>query len=136
MDIQDKVRESLQKYEMLQKGDGVLVAVSGGPDSIALLHLLVELRKELSLRLEVAHLQHGIRGEEARRDALFVADLAKSLELPFHLREIRLAELKSVEGKGNLEAMARDERYHFFGALAEKRGLSKVATGHTRDDQA
>lgn len=136
MDIQDKVRETLQKHEMLQEGDGVLVAVSGGPDSIALLHLLVELREERSLRLEVAHLHHGIRGEEARRDALFVADLAKTLELPFHLKEINLAEVKSEKGKGNLEAMAREERYHFFGALAEERGISKVATGHTQDDQA
>ncbi len=133
--LEKKVRETIQKYNMLSDGDGVLVAVSGGPDSVALLHILFRLRKELGLRLEVAHLQHGIRGEEAQKDAALAAHVAKKLSLPFHLKEVNLADMKLTRGKGNLEAMAREERYRYFGVTAEERGIQSVATGHTRDDQ-
>ena len=117
-------------------GDRVLVAVSGGPDSVALLHILHALRGEFSLHFEVAHLQHGIRGEEAKEDARFVGALAEKLGLPFHLREIDLPGLKSYAGKGNLEALAREQRYRFFADIAQRQRLSKIATAHTQDDQA
>ncbi|MCH8055572.1 MAG: tRNA(Ile)-lysidine synthetase, partial [Deltaproteobacteria bacterium] len=128
MNLETKVRETIQKYGMLTHGDGVLVAVSGGADSVVLLHLLSGLKEELGLRLEVAHLQHGIRGEEAREDALFVANMAERLALPFHLRDIDLPKMRSEKGKGNIEAMAREERYRFFVATAEEHGIHKVAT--------
>ncbi len=135
MNLQAKVKDTIQKYNMLTYGDAVIVAVSGGPDSVALLHLLSPLKEELSLRLEVAHLQHGIRGEEARQDALFVADMAERLNLPFHLKEVNLPGMRAERGKGNLEAMAREERYRFLVAVAEEHGVHRVATAHTRDDQ-
>jgi len=135
MDLAAKVRETIQKYCLVSYDDRLLVAVSGGPDSVALLHLLVDLREELRLHLAVAHLQHGIRGEEARQDALFVAGMAQGLALPFYLGEVELLRLRSERGKGNLEAMAREERYRFLGAIAEENGIAKVATAHTRDDQ-
>jgi tRNA(Ile)-lysidine synthase len=121
---------------LIQHSDRILVAVSGGPDSAALLHLLVEMGEEFGLQLEVAHLQHGIRGEDAREDARFVAALAQTLGLPFHLKEIDLPALKAEAGKGNLEALARAERYRFFADLVRARKLDKVATAHTEDDQA
>ena len=133
--LEKRVRETIRKYHMLSGRDGVLVAVSGGPDSVALLHGLCGLREELGLRLEVAHLQHGIRGEEAQKDAVLVEKLAKKLSLPFHLKEVNLPRMKTTRGKGNLEAMAREERYGFFSATAAERALQRVATGHTRDDQ-
>jgi tRNA(Ile)-lysidine synthase len=131
-----KVKETIRKYRMLSPGDGVLVAVSGGPDSVALLRVLWQLKDEINLRLEVAHLQHGIRGEEAREDARFVADMADGLALPFHLKELELSKIKAERGKGNLEEMAREARRDYFAAVAEERGIRKVALGHTRDDQA
>jgi tRNA(Ile)-lysidine synthase len=118
------------------RGDRLLLAVSGGPDSVALLHLLHELQEEFQLHLEVAHLQHGIRGEEAKEDARFVAELTGGLNLPFHLKEANLPQIKSAAGKGNLEALAREERYRFFAEVARERKLGKVATAHTLDDQA
>jgi len=131
-----QVKQFIEKHQLVMRGDRVLVAVSGGPDSVVLLHRLIELREEFQLTLEVAHLQHGIRGEEARADARFVAELAAQLGLRFHLKEVSVPEIKSLAGKGNLEALARQERYRFFAEVVSAHGLSKVATAHTRDDQA
>lgn len=135
MSLQVKVRETIHKYKMFSPGDRVLVAVSGGPDSTALLHVLNGLKGDLGLHLEAAHLQHGIRGETAREDALFVAGVAERLAVPFHLREVDLPGMRSEKGGGNLEEMGREERYRFFAALAREYNLPRVATGHTRDDQ-
>jgi tRNA(Ile)-lysidine synthase len=103
---------------------------------VALLHLLVGLRDTLPLALEVAHLQHGIRGQAARDDAVFVEQLAARFGLPFHLKEVNLPQMRSSTGKGNLEALGRDQRYLFFAEVVAARGLDKVATAHTSDDQA
>src|SRR6266849_4342179 len=136
MDFCRKVKEAIERHHLLSNGDTVLVAVSGGPDSVALLHALYDLREELSLHLEVAHLQHGIRGEEAREDSRFVAAVADKFRLPFHLKEINLPQMKSNAGKGNLEALAREERYRFFAEVARERNIEKIATAHTQDEQA
>jgi tRNA(Ile)-lysidine synthase len=134
--LEGKVRETIRKHEMFSHGDGVLLGVSGGPDSVALLYLMSILRGEYGLRLAVAHLIHGIRGEEAKKDAQFVAEMAERLAIPVHLKEVGLPRMKMEEGKGNLEAMGRKERYGFFATVAEQCGLNKVATAHTVDDQA
>jgi tRNA(Ile)-lysidine synthase len=131
-----KVEETIRRHCMLSPGDSILVAVSGGPDSVALLHLLAGLKEKLHLRLAIAHLQHGIRGDEGREDALFVSGMAEKLGIPCHLKEVDLPTMKSSNGRGNLEAMGREERYRFFAGLAEERGFQKIAVGHTRDDQA
>jgi tRNA(Ile)-lysidine synthase len=110
MSIKEKVKATIQRYALISPGDRVLIAVSGGPDSVLLLHVLYDLCEELELHLEVAHLQHGIRGAEAQEDAQFVAELAEKLGLPFHLKELNLRQIKSAAGKGNLEALARAER--------------------------
>lgn len=136
MEFLRQVKQFTKTRQLLSPGDSVLVAVSGGPDSVALLHLLFDLRDEFEFHLEVAHLQHGIRGEEAKEDARFVSDLAGNLKLPFHLKEVSVPEIRSAAGKGNLEALAREERYRFFAEVARARGLHKVATAHTLDDQA
>ena len=135
MALLQNFRSSVTKRSLFSPGDGVLVAVSGGPDSVALLHLLHELGGEFRLSLEVAHLQHGIRGEAASEDARFVAALAAKLDLPFHLGEIDLPRIKSQTGRGNLEALGRAERLRFFAETARSRSLTKIATAHTRDDQ-
>ncbi|MFQ5850342.1 MAG: tRNA lysidine(34) synthetase TilS [Candidatus Binatia bacterium] len=135
MDLEAKVRDTIRKYEMLSFGDGVLLGVSGGPDSVALLRLMTSLGKECGWRLAVAHLLHGIRGEEARKDALFVAELAEKSSIPFYLKEVDLPRMRSERGKGNLEELGRKERYGFFAAVSAQCGLNKVATAHTRDDQ-
>jgi tRNA(Ile)-lysidine synthase len=134
--IEGEILAFIREHKLLFARDRVLIAVSGGPDSVALLHLLSELRRELNFHLEVAHLQHGIRGEEAQEDARFVAALAEKLQLPFHVKEVNLPQMKSAAGKGNVEALARGERYRFFTTVARERELGKIVTAHTQDDQA
>jgi tRNA(Ile)-lysidine synthase len=135
-DFTAKVKAFMLRHGMLSKDDRVLVAVSGGPDSVALLRVLYDFRDELRLRLEVAHFEHGIRGEEARQDGEFVRDLVTRMGLPFHFKKLDLPQVRADAGKGNLEALARRERYRFFNAVARAHDSDKVALGHTLDDQA
>jgi tRNA(Ile)-lysidine synthase len=111
-------------------GTSWVVAVSGGSDSVGLLRALYRLAPELGLSLSVAHLDHGVRGEAARADALFVQELAASLGLPFDLGHWQPART------GHFEADARKARYSWLQEAACARGASVVAVGHTLDDQA
>jgi tRNA(Ile)-lysidine synthase len=131
-----EVARAVKATGLLAAGDRIIMAVSGGPDSVALLYALCDLRQELNLHLEVAHLQHGVRGQDAEADARFVQALAETLELPFHLKEVDIPRLRLQAGKGNLEAIGRRERYAFFAQLARHHHLNKIATAHTADDQA
>jgi tRNA(Ile)-lysidine synthase len=107
-----------------------VVAVSGGGDSVGLLRVLSSVAEPLGLVLSVAHLDHGVRGEAARADAAFVAELARSLGLPLDLGRWQPARA------GHFEADARRARYDWLTQVAGERGAGTVAAGHTRDDQA
>jgi len=107
-----------------------VVAVSGGGDSVALLRVLHHLAKGVGLRLSVAHLDHGVRGEAARADAAFVVELARSLGLPCDLGQWKPARA------AHFESDARRARYAWLLELAQARGASVVAVAHTCDDQA
>lgn len=119
---------------MLGHGDRVIVAVSGGPDSVALLHLLHRLAPDWGLSLHVFHLDHGLRGEASADDARYVAGLAGELGWPVTVITLPPGLLKRAPG--SLQAKARQRRYAEIDALASRIGATKVATGHNRDDQA
>jgi tRNA(Ile)-lysidine synthase len=114
---------------MLSGGETVLVAVSGGADSVALLHLLMTLAPELSLSLHVLHVDHGLR-PDSDRDAAFVRALAARLGVPADVARV------TVPRGGSLEAAARAERYAALDAHARRLGAGRIALGHTADDQA
>ena len=131
-ELAHKVREAVA--ELIGREAACLAAVSGGPDSVALAAALAELADEFSLKLGVAHLDHGMR-EASARDAKWTADLAKRLELPFFTERVDVPALKAREGL-SLEEAARKARYEFLERAALERGANFVATGHTADDQA
>ncbi|HKQ32752.1 MAG TPA: tRNA lysidine(34) synthetase TilS, partial [Thermodesulfobacteriota bacterium] len=129
-----RVKKTIEKYNMLLPGERAVVGVSGGADSIGLLHALLEL-KEYKPELIVAHLNHGIRGREAERDAVFVKRKAESLGLSFEIGKADVPGYKK-EKKLSLEDAARTLRYEFFEKTRSKFGADKIATAHTLDDQA
>lgn len=130
----DKVRQTIKKYDMLRLGDRVVVGVSGGPDSVVLLHILLELREEMNLSLHVAHLNHKLRSKEADKDAQFVELLAKKFKLPFTVKVVDVAGF-SKKKKLTLEEAARQKRYDFLESVAKETGATKIAVGHNADDQ-
>jgi tRNA(Ile)-lysidine synthase len=127
----DRVAEFITRHSMFEPGQRVGVAVSGGADSVFLLHTLRELAPRWDLRLGVVHIDHGIRGAASIGDADFVGLLAASCELPFHVRK---ADVLAIEG--NLEEAARNVRQAFYAELIAAGAIDRVATGHTRSDQA
>ena len=125
-----KVTDTIVRHQLLRAGDHVLVAVSGGADSVALLGALDTLRERWSLRLTVWHLDHGLRALESARDREFVEQLAGQLGLAIIVERTRI-----VPGR-NLEARARDVRYRRLEAAARGAGCRRIAVGHTQTDQA
>jgi tRNA(Ile)-lysidine synthase len=120
---------------MFDPGHRVGVAVSGGADSVFLLHALVELAPRWDLKLHVLHLDHRLRGEESCGDADFVRELASRLGLPVHAAESDVARLREETGD-NLEQAARHARHMFYLGFLQRNELDRIATGHTRSDQA
>lgn len=128
-------RRSLTQCGMSASGHKIVLAVSGGPDSTALLHLLCALRESMELKPIVAHVNYGLRGMESDSEEDFVRSLAAEYDLPFEVERVNLKSKVESEG-GNLQSTARRVRYRFFAEVARKHGASWIATGHTLDDQA
>lgn len=134
-DLLEHVRDFMHRHRMVQAGEKVLVAVSGGPDSVALLDILNRLQEELAIRLHVAHLNHGLRGSDSDEDARFVEALCSDLGMPFTggVEDVRAF----VRKQGlSVEEGARILRYRFLEEVAGQIGAVRIATGHTSDDQA
>ena len=130
-----EVSETISHFGMIQKKDAVLVGVSGGPDSVALVRVLAYLTPGLDLTLGIAHLNHDLRGEEAQRDETFVQKLSCELGLPFFNETSDIRRLAKQEHL-SIEEAGRNARYAFFTKIADTQGFTKIATGHNRDDNA
>jgi len=130
----ERVKETIKRYAMLEQGERVLVAVSGGVDSVVLLDILCRLAAEYTLDLTIAHLDHGLRGEEAREDARFVAHLARKEKLALIEKKLDVAEF-SKEKRIGIEEGARLLRRDFLHAAADEVGAAKIALGHTQNDR-
>lgn len=126
-----RIAQTIARHRMFEPAQQVGVAVSGGADSVCLLYVLLELAPRWGLHLSVLHLDHGLRGEESRQDAEFVRRLADQLGLPLSLRETPVA-----QSPDNLEQAARQARLAFFRETISSGAVQRIATGHTRSDQA
>lgn len=127
----DRIVAAVAQHKMFTIGQRVGVAVSGGADSVFLLHALHELAPRWNLHLSVVHIEHGIRGEASKDDARFVRELAAQFGLPFQAREANVIAMDD-----NLEQAARRVRHDFYAELISSGAADRIATGHTRSDQA
>lgn len=133
----EQVRRTSREYHLWSPGDCIIVAVSGGPDSVALLHILHQLTRdnEMSLNLVCAHVNHGFRGLESDKEAVFVAEIAAKLDIPFELGSFDVPAYMKETGKGT-QLAAREKRYEFLHSVAQKYGAKSIALAHHADDQA
>lgn len=128
-----KVRQAVAEHSLFEIGDRVVAGISGGVDSVVLLHALLQLQ-EYHLEIQVAHLDHGLRSESAQ-EADFVRDLAAQYHLPFHHRRVELGNAAERNAMG-VEEAARRERYGFLAEVAAYTNAGRIAVAHHADDQA
>jgi tRNA(Ile)-lysidine synthase len=131
--LPERVSKFITEHRLIPARGKLVVAVSGGPDSVCLLHTLLALRDKLGVTLHVAHLDHQLRGDESEADARYAADLAQRLDLPATV-ERRDVKAYRRSKRLTLEEAAREVRYNFLAEVAEKTGAHAVAVGHTLDD--
>lgn len=119
-----KVLETIEKYSMLQKGDKVIVAVSGGPDSMSLLHILFSIKEKFGITICAAHLNHCLRGEEADSDEEYAGNFCRANGIDFYSKRIDINKKAEDEGV-SLESAGREARYEFFEELKNKLNAQK-----------
>lgn len=130
----EQMKKTIQAYGLLKTGDSVVAAVSGGPDSVALVHALASLREEYEWRLAAAHLDHQFRGEESKEDSRYVQRLCAEMNIPCFVESIDVPRFITETGL-NLQEAARQVRYRFLMQVAKEMGDAKIATAHHADDQ-
>lgn len=133
--LEQRVLLTIKKYGMISPNDHVLAAVSGGADSVAMLHMLFRLQERLKIQLSIAHMDHRIRGGEAQREAVFVQELAGRLGIACIAEARDVPAHKSASGL-SLQEAAREVRYGFFRDAMAAQGSNKLALAHHADDQA
>jgi len=129
------VLETIKKYNMINEGDSVICALSGGADSVCLLHILNSIKGDLKFNLYAAHLNHMLRGKEAEEDTRFVKSLCDSLNIPL---TIKYADIKKEAKDKNIsqEMAGRIARYSFFEELSKNFESPKIAVAHNKNDNA
>jgi tRNA(Ile)-lysidine synthase len=132
--LESKVLDFIQRYSLIPHKELVVVGVSGGADSVCLLHVLAKWRKRLGIKLHIAHLNHQLRGAESEADAEYVSNLAGSLGIPITVDRQDVAAYR-IARNCSIEEAARELRYAFLARVAREVGAHRIAIGHTRDDQ-
>jgi len=132
---EQKTLRFIKENELLSSGEKILVAVSGGPDSVFLLHFLNKYKKKFKIELGAVHINHLLRGNDSERDELFCKTICDELSIPFYLLR---KDIKSYSKKNkiSLEVAGRKIRYEFFGKISSKNKYDRIATAHNVDDNA
>lgn len=134
--LEEKVLNTIKKYELIENGDNIVIGVSGGPDSMALLNLLINLKKDKKINCEitVAHINHGIR-EEAEEETKYVENFCKQYEIECFIKKEKVEKLAKEQKIGTEEA-GRKLRYNFFAEVSSKVNANKIATAHNANDNS
>ncbi len=133
--MKKKVLSYIIDNNLIKSGDKILVALSGGPDSLCLLNILKELREELDIEIGAAHLNHLLRGDDAFKDEEFVINTCKEMNVPCYVKRVDINKY-SKEHRLSSELAGRNARYDFFDEILKKEGFNKIATAHNANDQA
>ncbi len=132
----NKVYETIKEHSLIEDKDNVLIGVSGGPDSVCLLHVLCSLQNRLNInKIFVVHVNHMLRGDEAKRDEDYVHNLCGKLGIEVYSKEFNIRDIAASKGI-SLEEAGREVRYEYFDKMAEKLGANKIAVAHNKNDQA
>ena len=131
----DKVKQFIIDNELIQNNDKILIALSGGPDSVCLLSILYELKEKFNIKLAAAHVNHMLRGEEADKDEEYAKELCNKLNIEFYSKKIDIDKIANEKNISH-EMAGRDERYKFFFELSKVNGYNKIAVAHNSNDQA
>ncbi|WP_411169481.1 tRNA lysidine(34) synthetase TilS [Clostridium sp. MB05] len=131
----NKVKDFILQNNLIEKNDKVLVALSGGPDSVCLLHVLYKIKDSLNIEIGAAHVNHMLRGEEALKDEAYAESLCKKMGIQFYSTRV---DINSIAKEKNIshEMAGRDERYKFFNDIKYTHNYSKIAVAHNSNDQA
>lgn len=133
--MEDKVIAYIKKNKLIEPGDNVLVALSGGPDSVCLLNILYKFKDELNITLGAAHINHMLRGEDSDRDEKYVIELCNKIGIPSYIKRVNINNY-SEKNKMSSEMAGRKVRYDFFEEIMKKGNYNKIATAHNANDQA
>ncbi|WP_251860668.1 tRNA lysidine(34) synthetase TilS [Clostridium sp. Marseille-Q2269] len=134
--MKDIILNTIKKYNMIEVNDKIIVGVSGGPDSICLLHILCLLKDELKIKdIYVAHINHGVRGIESDADEKYVENFCYTNNIRFFSKTIDMNKIAKEKGISS-ESAGREARYDFFNYLKKELGAQKIATAHNANDQA
>ena len=133
--IFEKVLDTINRHNLIEKGDKIVLGISGGPDSVCLLHILNRLKETLDIEIYAAHLNHQIRGIEAQKDALYVTQLCEKMGIKYFVRSIDVPKY-CEENKLSIEDGARKLRYEMFYEIMRRTHANKIAIAHNMNDQA
>lgn len=131
--LKEQVIDTIKKYNLIKENDSIVIGVSGGPDSICLLHILNEIKNELNFKIYVAHINHMIR-EEADSETEYVKEFCKNLGIECYIKRIDVVEIANNLKRGT-EETGRQIRYEFFKEILEKTNSNKIATAHNNNDK-
>lgn len=131
--LKEQVIDTIKKYNLIKENDSIVIGVSGGPDSICLLHILNEIKNELNFKIYVAHINHMIR-EEADSETEYVKEFCNNLGIECYIKRIDVVEIANNLKRGT-EETGRQIRYEFFKEILEKTNSNKIATAHNNNDK-
>ncbi len=133
--IFDKVLNTIRTYKLIEPKDKIVLGISGGPDSVTLLHILSRLKETMDIEIYAAHLNHQMRGIESQKDALYVSEICKEMNIVYFLKSIDVPTYCKENGL-SIEEGARKLRYEMFDEIKEKTKSNKISIGHNLNDQA